>query len=291
MKTKITEEQIHFIQNNYSNHGYKFCQESTGLLKSTIVTIANRFGLKVKKDITINNKSKNIINVNEYKDVLDPKIAYILGLIWTDGYVGFANNKSKTPSIKHSCVYYDSSNSDDIFKYLNWRNFKSENKKSIGENTMSMNWVSSRELGNYLIENNYREKNKGTYIYNNFNNLTNHFFRGLLDGDGCITISNSNKKYKQTAIYFSSSAEQNWVFLTNVLDKINVKYKIRVIKDIRGQSSQLYINESLSIYNFCEFIYKDSDGIRLERKYNKYLEFLEYKKQFKRNNILNKLLN
>ena len=37
-------------------------------------------------------------------------------------------------------------------------------------------------------------------------------------------------------------------------------------------------------------MYKDSNGIRLERKYEKYQEFLEYKKIYKRNNSLNSIL-
>jgi hypothetical protein len=38
-------------------------------------------------------------------------------------------------------------------------------------------------------------------------------------------------------------------------------------------------------------MYKDSENIRLERKHDKYNEFLEYKKKYKRNNTLINLLN
>jgi hypothetical protein len=290
MKTKVTKEQISFIKENYSTKGGRYCAESIGLLKSTISSIANRLGIKVDENVMRKNMSKSIINIDDYKNVTDPNIAYILGLIWTDGCVIFSNNASKTPVIKHVCVLSDSFSSDLIFNALNWRNFKSENKKSIGKNTMSTSWISSRDLGDYLIENNYRDKNKGTCIYNNFKSLTSHFLRGVLDGDGCITISNAGKKYKQTAVYFSSSVDQDWTFLSDILDEICIKHKIRKMKDIRGESSQLCIHDSVSIYNLCEFIYKSSEGIRLERKYNKYLEFLEYKKVFKRNNKLKVLL-
>jgi intein/homing endonuclease len=155
---------------------------------------------------------------------------------------------------------------------------------------MSTNWISNRELGEYLIENNYRDKDKGTLIYKRFDNLLSHFVRGIFDGDGCITISNSGLKYKQTTIYFSSTSNQDWKFLSEILDKINVNYKIRKNVDSLGKSSQLYINSSESIYNLCEFMYKDSIGIRLERKYNKYSYFLDYKKNYKRNNRLNEIL-
>ena len=291
MRNKITEHQIDFIKNNYPSRGCLYCVENLNLSKSTISTIARRIGVRVDEKTKIKNMSKDIIDVSDYINLNDPKIAYILGLIWTDGAVIFSNNKSKTPVIKHTCVGYDSLSSDDIFKYLNWRNFKSTNEKSIGKNEMSTSWISSRGLGEYLIKNGYRDKNKGTFIYKNFDKYTSHFIRGIFDGDGCITTSTSGSKYKQTAIYFSSSSSQDWKYLSDILDILNIKHKIRKNIDKLGESSQLYINESESIYNLCEYMYRDSKDTRLERKYNTYKSFLDYKKIYKRNNKLNDLLN
>jgi hypothetical protein len=293
MKKKLTEKETNFILENYTQKGAKYCSDELSIKKSTVSSFAFRNKLKVNKDIIENSrfKNKNIITVADYIDVKNPKIAYILGLIWTDGHVTFSNNKNKTKVVKHSCVEYDSFIFTNLFKELNWRHFNSENKKSIGKNTMSTHWISSDDLGSYLISNNYREKENGTSIYNRFIDLKSHFLRGLFDGDGCITISNSGKNYRQTAVYFSSSSEQNWNFLSNILDEINVRYKIRTNVDTLGKSSQLCISDSESIYNLCEFMYKDSENIRLERKHDKYNEFLEYKKKYKRNNTLINLLN
>ena len=291
MRNKITDYQKEFIRDNYPTKGCLYCVNILSLSKSTVSTIARRIGVSVNKDVKIKNMSKSIIKIDDYINVTNPKIAYILGLIWTDGCVIFSNNRSKTPVIKHTCVDYDSESSDILFNSLKWRNFKSNNSKSIGKNTMSTSWISNRELGEYLIENNYRDKSKGTIIHNKFNNLLSHFVRGLFDGDGCITTSNSGLKYKQTAIYFSSTSDQDWKFLSDILDNINVEYKIRKNIDKLGESSQLFIKNSESIYNLCEFMYKNSRGIRLERKYNTYNSFLDYKKIYKRNNKLNEILN
>ena len=243
--------------------------------------MARRNNITVNKDVILKNMSKNIIDINDYKKVIKKEIAYILGLIWADGCVSFANNKSKTPIVKHSCVFYDSEKILKIFEDLNWRNHESTNDKSIGKNKMVVNWVSSRLLGEYLIEENYRNKELGTFIYEKFNSLKSHFLRGLFDGDGCITISNSGIKYKQTAIYFSSSLYQDWTFLENILKEVNVDYSIREMNDKLGSSSQLCIHKSESIKNICEFMYDDSENIRLERKYLKYVEFLNYKETFR----------
>jgi intein/homing endonuclease len=250
------------------------------LNKSTVVSVAKRNNLKVNRDVVLKNMSKSIIDINDYVSVEKEEIAYILGLIWADGHVTFANNNSRTPIVKHSCVSYDSAISDNIFKYLKWRGFYSNNYKSLGKNEMSINWISSRELGNYLISENYRNKNNGTYIYKRFERLKSHFLRGFFDGDGCFTISKSGNKYKQISIYFSSTHDQDWKFITDILDDINVEYKYRICEDKLGKSSQISIKKTESIINLCNFMYKDSEGIRLERKYSKYQEFINYKKSF-----------
>lgn len=279
MRTKVTNDQIEFIKLNYEYKGTKYCCENLKLKKSTVIAIARRNGISVNRKVAQQNMSKSIINVNSYINVDQKEIAYILGLIWTDGCVTYANNKSKTPIIKHCCILSDAENLNLIFNTLHWRKFNSENNKSIGKNTMNTNWISSRELGEYLVSHNYRDKNKGTEIYKIFPDLINHFLRGLFDGDGCITMSKVKEKYMQFAIYFSSTSLQDWSYLSSILSSINVKYKIRYLSDKLGSSSQLCIHDSVSIYNLCEFMYKDSDNIRLERKYVKYLSFTNYKKR------------
>jgi len=279
MKKLLTDEQKKFIIENYSTKGINYCFNNLNVNKNTISSFARRNNLRVDRSVVLRNMSKNIINVYDYINVKSPEIAYILGLLWADGHVSFSNNKTKTPIVKHSCVYYDSINSDTIFNKLKWRRFESENKKSIGKNKMVTSWISSRELGDYLISYNYREKSNGTFIYENFKELKSHFIRGLFDGDGCITISNTGKNYKQTAIYFSSSENQDWSFLEEILNSINVKYRIRKLKDKLGESSQICIKDSKSIFKLCEFMYLESDNIRMERKYKKYLEFIKYKKK------------
>ena len=286
----MTEEQKIFIDQNYPTKGVKYCSDQIGISRSTISSYVRRKKLKLDKDSLYKIMSKNTINIVDYINVLDPKMAYIYGLLWSDGCVSFANNRSKTPIIKHTCIIGDAGCISDVFASYDWRRFESFTDKSLGKSKMVAHWISSRDLGNYLIENNFRNKELGTYIYRNFDEIKSHFLRGFFDGDGCFTISRSGEKYKQSAIYFSSNVNQDWAFLCEILDEINVSYKIRKIVDRLGESSQLYINGSLSIYNICEFMYKNSEGIRLERKYHKYKEFLEYKKLFKRNNAINELI-
>jgi len=292
MRKKLTKEELEFIKDNYHQYGGNYCSEKLLRNRHTINSAAKRLGVRVSDEFLKSTRfqEKNLINIDDYIEVKSEKIAYVLGLIWTDGHVSFSNNKNKTPIVKHCCVKYDSDVCKTIFKDLHWRNFDAENEQSIGKNTMTTSWISSKSLGEYLISENYRKKDRGTFIYRKFPELKSHFLRGMFDGDGCLTISNSHKKYKQISVYFSSCASQNWNFLTSILDELNVKYKHRVNSDKLGKSSQICIHESESIYNLCEFMYKDSENIRLERKFEKYKEFLEYKKLYVRNNKLRDLL-
>jgi hypothetical protein len=84
MRNKITNEQIEFIIENYSENGINYCSDILNLPKSTVASIARRKSLKVNRDILIRNMSKSIIKVEDYIDVESKEIAYILGLIWAD---------------------------------------------------------------------------------------------------------------------------------------------------------------------------------------------------------------
>ena len=289
---KWTEEDINFLSNFYPKKGRNYCSKALNRTVTSIADKAKHLKLKVEKDIVIHNMSKNLLCINDYIYVNDKKIAYILGLIWTDGGVYLSNNKNKTPIVRHSCIEKDSNIINSLFKQLNWRHYYSNNVKSWGKNNMSINWISNKELGLYLINNNFKDKNLGTKIYDNFNkNVVSHFIRGIFDGDGCFSIYINKNKYKNFNISLSSTYHQNWEFITSILDNLNVKTKVRKCIDSRGKSSQLIIIDSTSIYNFCKFIYLDSSDSRLERKYEKFSEFLEYKKIHKRDYILEEYLN
>lgn len=95
----------------------------------------------------------------------------------------------------------------------------------------------------------------------------------------------------QFSICFSSTKDQNWEFLGKILDMIGVKYTTRRTKDKRGESSRLEINDSMSIYKTMSYIYLDSEGIRLERKYNKFIEFMNYKSIHNKHNNLFEIAN
>ena len=119
----------------------------------TIVARANKIGLKVNKATLgkiISDGIKNYEHNREYKSYnVDPsiflviktkEIAYLLGLLWADGNVSFANNTSKTPIIRHNAIEEDNQFFLPIFKKTgDWHSFTCLNEKAIGNKPISTN--------------------------------------------------------------------------------------------------------------------------------------------------------
>lgn len=102
-------------------------------------------------------------------------------------------------------------------------------------------------------------------------NLINHFVRGYFDGDGCIYL---NKEIRKTEICIAGT-----------LDMIKRIHDIAVLMNCPcsichpkqcGESNTytLRINGYHNVKNFMNWMYDNAD-IKMERKYNKYLEVVK----------------
>lgn len=111
------------------------------------------------------------------------------------------------------------------------------------------------------------------------NNLIRHFVRGIFDGDGCYTLR--NKMVGKFGPYLSVSAQLTSTehvclglqkLITEVLDSYSaIKFHENKITRI------LTVESKDGFYRLCKWMYQDST-IYLERKYKKYLQFLELAK-------------
>jgi len=211
---------------------------------------------------------KNRINFDDFKNINKKEIAYILGLLWADGHVSFANNKAKTPIVKHSSKTDDNQTFKTILQFSgDWNTFECNNIGSYAKTPrkISINWVSSRVLGEFLIENDYRNKtNSPELILNKIpEQLKVYWFRGFFDGDGSVTIKNKGHH----SIAFTGNKNQDWYFITELFNNIGIKnFKIRIVKSRGGESSQVRITNKADLLLFENYLYFENDNLGLYRK-------------------------
>ena len=280
------EYQTKFLIDNYSTLGSKKCSEILNIPVEKIRTKTYHLGLKLNKETQsrINKESKKdkkyedySVNPNQFLSIETPEIAYILGLVWADGYV---TNNDNHYTIKINSLFDDLNTILHIFlKTGKWfhgtRNRKNRRKQMyIG--------TSNKIICNFLLENDYRSKSfeSADKILSKIpEHLQHYWFRGLIDGDGCFYIS-KNKHQRQFSL--ASSYEQNWFFMEKLLKKFEIRYSIRRVKQFQhnriNKSSIIRTVNSKDIKKLGDYIYQGflTDKIGFERKFKKYLEICSF---------------
>lgn len=218
-------------------------------------------------------------NPEIFTTIQTPEVAYILGLLWADGYI-YTNPKRSCNRVCIESLESDLSTLLPIFMQTGcWRSYgrNRDNRKP----QMCIH-ISNKIFCHFLIENNYKSKLESAckIISKIPNNLKHYWFRGLVDGDGSFYY-NSNTTAKQ--FNCSSASFQDWSYFELLFNEINIqKYTIRKSVILTNSStsgkpssySDVRITNRQDIIKFGEYIYQnyENDKIGLERKYNKYLE-------------------
>lgn len=226
---------------------------------------------------THNGVRKYMIN-EKYFDVIDtPNKAYILGLLYADGY----NNPDKSTvclSLRYDDKYILERINEEIgsnkpLKYIKCDDHFASNGY-ISKDMYKIE-VYSSHMCKVLLE---RGMIKGKSLLLKYplfitENLHNHFIRGYFDGDGSVYTYENKRKYKQPIITFTSTAD----FCESVLAILREKTGIG--GGIYDASCHNNITKVLSICgkNQCiavlDWLYKDAD-LFLPRKYDRYQSIL-----------------
>lgn len=97
-----------------------------------------------------------------------------------------------------------------------------------------------------------------------------HFVRGFFDGDGSVHIKTDKaKNHKAIRTSFCCS---NKKFISQLNNYISKELNIAPKTVYKGKSAYKIVYNKSHSNLLCEWMYKNSEGLRLERKYNKYLE-------------------
>lgn len=267
MKRKYfyTVEEENFIKTNYPLYGSTYILQKIGIQKKSLDSFIWKNKLKI-------NKNKIIIDLN------NKHLCYILGLIWADGCVPIKDRNRITIGMKTA----DMLNVEWVFAKLGtWR--KSIDYKGTIHEIIKFR-KSDKEFKNFLLENDYNKKSfmSPTKILSKIpHNNIKYFIRGVFDGDGCFFIKqySYNKGCSTRAATITSSFDQDWTYMINIMNKLDCNYHIHKTitnkeKNHRGSTFRLSAGD---IIKFGNYIYS-GDTFGLERKIKK---FNEIKKSYK----------
>ena len=215
----------------------------------------------------MNNKYINLIE--SFKKIDTEAKAYFLGLLYADGY-----NLSK-----YNTVGITLHNQDlDILKKIK-NTFKIEQKiYNIKSRNHSRLTLANKELSHIFY--NYGVVDKKSYIIK-FpredqvpNHLLPHFIRGYFDGDG--SIWKRKNRPKDIGMTICGGGKDLIEGIYNFFTKNEIKCKIRI--KTKGYTQDFYyldFHSNPPILLALKLMYKDAT-IYLDRKYNKYIEYLDY---------------
>lgn len=270
-----------FLIENYEIKGSYYCAEHLKVDRKKLVSIANQLKLKLSKEAKL--ESQKIGWVNRERDfrvdpkkflkITTPEIAYILGLLWADGYI-------RKDVIAIECKKEDLVTLEWIFdKIGKWNKYYRNREGRKPQMTITTN---NKPVRLFLEENDYLAKSilSADKILSKIpKNLQHYWFRGLFDGDGCFYCA---KDLSSPCISIASSFEQDWSFLEKKLNEQNIKYKInrRVLNKTKNyKGSVITIRNIKDINKFCSYIYDGYDkySMGLKRKHDKYIEFLKFR--------------
>lgn len=265
-----------FLIENYQKLGRKKCAEILSFSEAKIFYLAKKLNL-------VKHRNKVLFDSSIFtnKESLTKESAYLLGFLWADG--SLLNN-----NIRLGIIEEDGKKIEHIiYATGNWkvyRRIRKNRKPQIDYYICDKNFSSFlREHGKYPNTIESHEKilkfiGDDYFLY---------FLRGLIDGDGCFSINfNNNRHYCQLII--SGRYEQDWSFLKEKIETFfNVKFSIykqqyKLKNGKINHSSCIRCSSVNDIIKIVEILYKENDGIFLQRKYDKVNIIKEHKNKIKK---------
>lgn len=215
-----------------------------------------------------------------------PVTAYILGLLWADGYIN--NHLDKRRGTYHQQIILKTQLKDhlyfkEVFKTTgDWACKEYPEYVSNGQKHGAYGKISThnKEIMSFLKENGYQVKSWGSadkILSKIPKDLHRYWFLGLVDGDGSFNKCKENDCVRKIAIY--SGKNQDWSYLEKFLSENDIEYKIIIKSSKSGCSSELYVQGAYRVEKFIKLVYGNDCFIGLPRKKNIAQKFLKYLQQ------------
>lgn len=207
-----------------------------------------------------------------FNNITEPRVAYILGLLWADGHVAdskiLENKKTSSRRAVIECKKPDVDDFECHFDFVGiWRKYSRQ--RSHNKTPNKTLYTGDKDFCNFLLENDFGIKSSvsPTKILNKIPKYLNKYFiLGWFDGDGCIYINKKNGNYQMT---FSGTYSQDWSELENFMNNNGISFGMVKKEMSNGNKfSILRITRKNSILKLKNIFY-DIDGLGLLRKREK----------------------
>lgn len=277
MGVKWSEYEINILNDNYEM-GAEYI---TSILDRSRVSIQHKLSRmslfvssetksKISKENGLKRKLKDSYSVVDITTDIDQYSAYILGLLWTDGFI---SNKRKTIGI--TMIKEDMLDISWIFnRFGNW--YINDRRRENRRETRTLSTYNPKLLNSLILcdfdKKSYFSPERLFSIVPN--DYIKYLVRGIIDGDGCFYINQKQYTYQLT---IASTYEQDWIFYIDFFSKLGFDFTIQKRINQRSKSSIIRLCKRNMISDFSRWLYDgyDSDRIGLSRKYYKSLLFLK----------------
>ena len=258
-----TSDELKWLKTNYSQIGSRACAAHLKRPLSSVRQTANKLGARVPKKLM--NKLASESHIKNFTPTISPEIfknvntkesAYVLGMLWADGWV----TSEKYYAINIKLVKEDFEEILPVFDELGpWKRYGYNPK---GRKRTLQLVASGKELVDVFLKMGYNTKSHTSpsgVLSKIPSDLTEYWWRGYFDGDGHIKVATGYNRLE-----LSSAWNQDWSFLPR-----NIPFKIYVVKGVHSYSKAI-LSSKKNILAFGSMIWNRRDGIGLTRKYNQF---------------------
>ncbi len=221
-------------------------------------------------------KHRCYINKDFFKKIDSKAKAYVLGYWVADGHLGKIKNGYK--------INFTSKDKDQILLIKNL--LQSEHKIYKRNDGCYYLDIKVKDIYDSLLELGFdRDKSKSAIYPNLREDLHPHFIRGVFDGDGCISYDVKHNKYVYPRINIIGTTK----LIEGIINNVPFDIQPHKVKNYDYLSNiELYSKKAMA---FLDYIYQDSENLRLQRKYKRYQDAKHKKGIYDIKNILSLKMN
>ena len=283
----ITKEIVEYVTDLYVNKrmGMANIGKEIGASPSTVMRILHGANVHIRTDRE--QALKYSVDENYFETIDDEHKAYWFGLMYSDGFIQKAR-KYNSRKIGISLNIEDKPLLEKFKEDLKFTGDVKEYKVSSGFKVGAPYCrllISNEKLASDLESKGCVEQKSTILKFPEnkviSNDLMWHFLRGFIDGDGSIMLKHRETGCPDFVIGITSTKEM-LEGIKKFLGKENLKLSQRY-PDRNNNIYSLQIGGNFQAADICRNLYKDAT-IFMERKHDKYIQFLKEYEQYSRAN-------